>query len=117
MPQNLSEDEVIAFQNFSKNKNLIIQKSDKVNSMVNVDRQNYTKKMGNVLIDQEKLTRVNLKDGTLLNFTVNQESHVDKVLKKLVESNSMTEKKQDFVKTCRYQTRWCYVPINNLISV
>ena len=110
MPQNLSENELIAFQNFSKNKNLIIQKYDKVNSVVNVDRQNYPKKMGNILIDQEKLIRVNLKDGTLLNFTVNQENHVDKVLKKLVESNSMTEKKKNIVKTCRYQTRWCYVP-------
>ena len=61
MPQNLSEDELIAFQNFSKNKDLIIQKSDKVNFVVNVDRKNYTKKVGNILSDQTKLTRVNLK--------------------------------------------------------
>ena len=61
MPQNLSEDELIAFQNFSKNKDLIIQKSDKVNFVVNVDRKNYTKKVGNILSDQKKLTRVNLK--------------------------------------------------------
>ena len=29
---------------------------------------------------------------TILNFAINQEKHVDKVLKKLVESKSMTEK-------------------------
>ena len=35
------------------------------------------------------------------NFTVNQEKHVDKALKKLIESNSMTEKKQEIIQTCR----------------
>ena len=34
----------------------------------------------------------NMNDDTLLNFAVNQEKHVDKVLEKLVESSSMTEK-------------------------
>ena len=33
-----------------------------------------------------------MKDDTLLNFAINQEKHVDKVLKKLVESKSMIEK-------------------------
>ena len=32
---------------------------------------------------------VNLKHGILLNFVANQERHVDKFLKKLVESNSV----------------------------
>ena len=53
--------------------------------------------MDNILNDQKKFTTVNLKDGTLLNFAVNQEKHVDKVLKKLVESNSMTEKNRIFL--------------------
>ena len=77
---------------------MIIQKSDKGNSLVIVDRQDYIKKMDNILSDQKKFT-VNLKDDTLLNFAVNQEKR--KVLKKLVESNSMTEKTQEIVKTCR----------------
>ena len=76
---------------------MIIQKSDKGNSLVIVDRQDYIKKMDNILSDQKKFT-VNLKDDTLLNFAVNQEKR--KVLKKLVESNSMAEKTQEIVKTC-----------------
>ena len=36
--QNLSNDEFIAFQNLSKNKDLIIQKSDKGNYVVIFDR-------------------------------------------------------------------------------
>ena len=40
--QNLSNDEFIAFQNLSKNKDLIIQKSDKGNYVVNFDRHMIT---------------------------------------------------------------------------
>ena len=79
MPQNLSNDDFITLQNLSKSKNLIIQKSDTVNSVVIVDRQDYIKKMDNILSDQNKFTIVNLKDDTLLNFAVNQEKHADKV--------------------------------------
>ena len=47
--------------------------------------------MDDILSDQKKFSKVNLKDDTLLNFAINQEKHVVKVLKKLVESNSMTD--------------------------
>ena len=67
-----------------KNKGLIIEKSDKGNSVIIVNKQNYIKKMDNILNNQKKFTLVNLKDDTLLNFAVNQEKHVDKVLKKLL---------------------------------
>ena len=60
--------------------------------MVIVNRQNYIKKMNNIIGDQKQFTIVNMKGNTLLNFAVNQEKGVDKVLKELVESNSMTEK-------------------------
>ena len=43
-----------------------------------------------ILCNQNKFTIKNLKDDTLLNFNVNQEKHVDKVLKKFVEFDSMT---------------------------
>ena len=70
---------------------MIIQKFDKGNSVVIVQRHNYLKKM-NDISDQKKFSKVILKDDTLLNFAINQEKQVDKVLKKLVESKSMTEK-------------------------
>ena len=47
--------------------------------------------MDNTLRDQKKFTIVNLKDDTLLSFAANQEKHVQKVLKKLVEYNRITE--------------------------
>ena len=73
MPQILSDDEFVALQNLSKNKNLFIQKSGEGNSVVIVDRQDSIQKMDNILSDQKKFTIVNFKDNTLLNFAVNQE--------------------------------------------
>ena len=82
VPRNLSKEEFTALQNLSKNKDLIIQKSDKGNSVVIVQRQDYLEKM-NILSVQKKFNKVSLKDDTLLNFAINQEKHVDKVLKKI----------------------------------
>ena len=89
---NLSKEVFIALQNLSKNKNLIIQKSDKGNSVVIVDREDYIRKMNDILNDKKKFWKINMKDNTLLNFAINQEKHVDKLRKKRVEPNSMTEK-------------------------
>ena len=100
MPQNLSKEEFTALQNLSKNKDLIIQKSDKGNSVVIVLRQDYLEKMNDILSDQKKFIKVSLKDDTLLNFAINQPyQHVDKVFKKFVKSKSMTEKTRKSLKS------------------
>ena len=91
--QNLSKEEFTALQNFSKNIDLTIQKSDKGNSVVIVQRQDYLEKKNDILSDQKKFSKVSLKDDISLNFAINQENDVDKVLKKkFVESKSMTKK-------------------------
>ena len=59
-------------------------KSDKGNSVVIVQRQDYVEKMNHILSDQKKFSKVSLKDDILLNFAINQEKHVDKFFKKLV---------------------------------
>ena len=52
-------------------------------SVVTANMQDYVKKMNIILTDQKIFTIKNLKDYFVLNFAVNQEKHVDKVLKKL----------------------------------
>ena len=64
------------------------------------------KEIDKILRDQKKFTKVNLKDGTTLNFAVNQEKHVDKDSQETCWVNSMTEKK--ILKTYRWQTRIMY---------
>ena len=52
--------------------------------MVTVDRQDNIKKMDVNLSDQKEFCKVNLRDDTLLNFAINLEKHVDKVLKSVL---------------------------------
>ena len=77
---------------------MTIQKSDKGNSVAIVQREDYLEKMNDILSDQKKFSKVSFKDDTLLNFAINQEKHVGKVLKKCVESKSMTEKTRKSLK-------------------
>ena len=52
--QNLSKEELGALTNLSKNKDIVIQKSDKGNSVVIVDKDTYIKRMENLLSGQRK---------------------------------------------------------------
>ena len=56
--QNLSKEELAALTNLSKNKDIIIQKSDKGNSVVIVDKDTYIKRMENLLSDQRNLKKI-----------------------------------------------------------
>ena len=49
VPQHLSKEEFVALQNLCKNKNIVIQKSDKGNSVVIIDIADYLDKMENLL--------------------------------------------------------------------
>ena len=77
--------------NLSKNKDIVIEKSDKGNSVIIVDKETYNKRMENLFSDQAKFERVTLKNDALLNFVVNQEKRIDTVFKKLVHSISMSK--------------------------
>ena len=71
MPQNLSNDEFIALQSLSKNKDLMV-------TVLIINRQDCINNMDNILSNHKKFTIVNSKDDTLLNFPFNQEKHVDR---------------------------------------
>ena len=91
VPQHLSKEEFLALQNLRKNKNIVIQKSDKGNSVVVVDKADYLDKMDNLLNDTRKFEKINLKNDGILNFAINQEKRVDNIFKKLAASNSISE--------------------------
>ena len=91
VPQHLSKGEFDALKNLSQNKQIVIQKSDKGNSIVIVDRVKYIEKMENFLSDQSKFQKIALKDDNFLNFITSQEKRIDKICKKLVDSNSMSD--------------------------
>ena len=89
--ENLSKEELAALASLNKNKDIVIQKSDKGNSVVIVDKEIYIKIMENLLSDQRKFERVALKTDAFLDFVVNQEKCIDTIFKNLVDSNSMSK--------------------------
>ena len=84
--QNLSKQELTALTNLSKNKDIVIQKSDKGNSVVIVDKDTYIKRMENLLSDQRKFEKFTLKSDAFLNFVVNQEKRIEYTVKSSFQS-------------------------------
>ena len=85
---NLSDEEFKALQNLSNNTNLVIQKSDKGNSVVIHDKDVYVKHMESLRSDKAKFEKVRIKKG-LLNFTVNHEKQINEYLRFLKSSGAL----------------------------
>ena len=88
--QNLSKEELETVASLSKNKDIVIQKSDKGNSVVIVDKETY-KRMENILSGQRKFERITRKNAAFLNFVEDQEKRIDNNFKNLGDSNSMSK--------------------------
>ena len=67
--ENLTEDEYEAFLNLKSNKNIIIQKSDKGNNVVAIDRLKYVHQMEELLYDRRKFVKIEFNSK----HTVNQD--------------------------------------------
>ena len=97
-PLNLTSEEFAALKSLSKNKNLIVQKSDKGNSIAIIDKSDYLEKMQNILSDSSKFTQVHssnyefsVTDNKQLNFIVNVEKHITDLFKDLKNSEVISE--------------------------
>ena len=58
LSSNSSKEEFLALQNLCKNKNMVIQKSDKVNSVVIVDKADHSDTMENLLNEVRKFEKI-----------------------------------------------------------
>ena len=67
----LNKDEIVAMKTLSKNKDLIIQKSDKGNSVVLINKSDYLDKMCNILSDSKKFMKSSVVDDKLLELRRN----------------------------------------------
>ena len=109
VPQHLSKEEFLALQNLQKNRNIVIQKSDKGNSVVIVVKADYLDKMENLgNLKTWKFEKINLKNDGILNFAVNQEKRVDNILENLLATNSISEEIRRFLKPVGTRPRYIY---------
>ena len=94
MPQHLSKEEFDALKNL-RNKQIVIEKSDKGNSIVVVDRDKYIEKMENILSDQSKFQKIALKDDNFLNFITSQKNALIKFIKSLLTRTACLKKHEN----------------------
>ena len=94
MPQHLSKEEFDALKNL-RNKQIVIEKSDKGNSIVVVDRDKYIEKMENILSDQSKSQKIALKDDNFLNFITSQKNALVKFIKSLLTRTACLKKHEN----------------------
>ena len=84
-------------QNLRKNKNIVIQESNKGNSVVVVNQTDYLNKMENLLNDTRIFEKNNLKNDGILNLAINQEKRVGNIPKKLLRVIAYLKKQGDLL--------------------
>ena len=91
---NLSRAEYQALKNLSSNESLVIHKSDKGNSVVMVNRDDYVRKMQEMVDDGSKFEKVEVKEGKDYNLMVKEKKIVDTFLNQLVAKKSIDEQQR-----------------------
>ena len=85
---NISKEKHVALKGLSTNNDFIIQKSDKGNSAVLLNRNDYIKRMNEILSDSSKFKNNDIKPGKEINSLLQQEGRLTNCLKKVKRSIS-----------------------------
>ena len=96
--QNLLPDEIEALRSLRSDKSIIIQKSDKGNSVVLLNKATYIQRMEELLADASKFTQLDVEEGKDYNHIWNQELLVRDVLRNLKNSKAISE--DTYIKLC-----------------
>ena len=78
---NITSDEIKSLKNLSSRKDIIIQKADKGNSVVLLDKSDYIKRMTEMLSDIDEFKKLNIKPGKELNLLLKHEDKLVSFLK------------------------------------
>ena len=87
---NLPRAEYNALKNLSSLKNIIIQKLDKGNSVVLMNRDDYINRMETLISDPAKFQKLPVPENKDYNFTIKEKRLVDNILDTLYEKNAIT---------------------------
>ena len=102
--ENLTEDEYEAFLNLKSNKNIIIQKADKGNSVVVIDRLKYVHKMEELLSDCSKFVKIEFNWKHTVNQDVRHlldlELEIKSCLDDLLNKNYLSKDDYKYLKPC-----------------
>ena len=88
---NLSEAELNALENLTKNKNLVIQKADKGNTVVIINKSDYKTNIKDIWSDSTKFKKLEIDainshhENKQLNFLLNSEKKLKDIIKPLYQ--------------------------------
>ena len=88
---NLTKDEFQALKSLSSCKTIVIQKSDKGNSVVIIDKDAYLSKMSELISDSSKFEEIQVKEDKDYNFMVKVKARVDEVITFLYKKGSIDD--------------------------
>ena len=83
---NISKEEFWALKGLSGNKDIILQKADKGNSVVLVNKADYTKRMKELLSDASKFKEITVEPGKEINLLLQHEGKLIEFLKRVKSS-------------------------------
>ena len=94
---NLSNLELEALHFLSKQTDFVIQKSDKGNTVVLIDKETYKNKIGDIISDSGKFEKLNIEEDKQLNFLINSEKKLKDILKKFFKIGCLDKDKYDLI--------------------
>ena len=79
---------------------MVIQKADKGNSVVIVEKDVYLRHMETIISNHNKLEKISIKKG-ILNFSINHEKNINNYLKGLEKSGTLSTEQYKKIKAVR----------------
>ena len=88
---NLTKEESDCLRNLSNNKELVIQKSDKGNAIVILNRIDYVDRVKELLLDSTKFQVTNIRDGKIMRHLANVRKSFHVVINKLLSQGKISK--------------------------
>ena len=95
LEENLSKKELESLKNLSKNPDIVIQKSDKGNSVVILDKKVYLEKMKEMLNKNDQFLKLSIQEEKHYNFLINLQKKIFEPLQELYQLDTMDKKTYD----------------------
>ena len=96
-PGNLTNHEFQALKDLINNKNIVIQKADKGNIVVILDKTSYTEKVGEILKDLSKFEKIEIPHGKDINYIINLEKKFKSIIKPLFDNDIIDKSTYKFI--------------------
>ena len=95
IPDNLTKDEFAALKTLASNNNIIIQKADKGNAIVIIDRKNYIDRMNDILADATKFLPFTIPGNNHIKYAEQVEKKIRNSIKDLHQRGILSKREHD----------------------